>query len=454
MAVPHPGGTIAYGDVPADTIADLIANARSKYLTAGWTSTDYGARTTGTFTGLPSDGQTITIDGTVYTARTSVTSPTTEFAIGASANDSAANLATLVANNHPTFTATVSGATVTFIYRTGGTAGNGKTLSESLSNFTLSSGTAAAGGYVLLSALAPDGNQHAVRLKTDSNLAFLVRTSDGAIEATNTAFLTPSAGRTFKAIVHRYGAAFWLPTSIAAHTAVMHGHLKLFARNVAPVISDVNDNGGEFEIVTASAHNLATGHSVFINGTGVSGLDGQHVAVTVIDPTTFTIDGSTYAGGWSAGTPGRAIVNNGIVHQIGRAFFCYEGGGPSSLTWRDRPTRWTSVPSNSDGWLLVNNARYQQNNNSASTATPGLVLATRAGSVKYGGVRDGIGCEAEWPMWIQNEGPVICYGLIYGLMLFHAALELDEPVQQEADPDHDYVCIGTGGGFSLLMATN
>jgi hypothetical protein len=104
------------------------------------------ATATGTITfagGLPSDGNTVTIDTTVYTWRTTLTPLENEVLIGASATTARDNLEAAIKNDgnagvayatgtsaHPTVTATDSGTGIALSARTVGTAGNSIALAE------------------------------------------------------------------------------------------------------------------------------------------------------------------------------------------------------------------------------------------------------------------------------------------------------------------------------------
>lgn len=66
------------------------------------------------------------------------------------------------------------------------------------------------------------------------------------------------------------------------------------------VVASVANNGGLFELTTATNHYLVTGQSVNISGaTGQTSLNNDWVATRISD-TVFTLDGSTYAAGYDA----------------------------------------------------------------------------------------------------------------------------------------------------------
>jgi hypothetical protein len=65
-------------------------------------------------------------------------------------------------------------------------------------------------------------------------------------------------------------------------------------------ISAVASSGGLFKITTSAAHALTTDDSVFVQGGSFSTLTGEY-KVTVVDSTSFTLQGSVYAAGWVSG---------------------------------------------------------------------------------------------------------------------------------------------------------
>lgn len=103
-----------------------------------------------TFTGQPADGETVTIGGTTYTFKTTL-SAAYQVKIGATANETADNLRRAIndagvegtnygtgTDPHPTVTATVSTNVVTVTAKVKGAAGNSIALSKTSANITLS----------------------------------------------------------------------------------------------------------------------------------------------------------------------------------------------------------------------------------------------------------------------------------------------------------------------------
>lgn len=121
------------------------------------------AAVTGTFTGQPTAGQTITIAGQVYTARASLTAPTTanEFVIGGDVDTTINNLVAAIMKgdgggtvygsdtvaNAAVTAANGAGDTIVLTAKVKGTGGNSIAVAETLGNFTFAgSATNLSGG--------------------------------------------------------------------------------------------------------------------------------------------------------------------------------------------------------------------------------------------------------------------------------------------------------------------
>lgn len=89
---------------------------------------------------------------------------------------------------------------------------------------------------------------------------------------------------------------------------------KQYASPVLPIAGLVP--GNPVSVSTSGPHNLSTGNTVFLAGVGTPGTVNGNWVITVLSPTTFTLDGSNIAGSWS---------NNGIVQMVtGRLQFLYD----------------------------------------------------------------------------------------------------------------------------------
>lgn len=74
-------------------------------------------------------------------------------------------------------------------------------------------------------------------------------------------------------------------------------------------ISNVENSGGLFKITTSVNHTFRTGVKVRVKDTGVGAANGEWV-ITRVSNTAFTLDGSTYAGGWASGG---VVLSNGLL---------------------------------------------------------------------------------------------------------------------------------------------
>lgn len=112
--------------------------------------TAVSASTTGTFTGSPSNNDTITVNGVVFTAKTSGATGN-QFNIGASVTANAANLvaainASTTAGVLNVVSASNVAGVVTFTSVVPGEVGLNTPITESLGNFTLAATTFTTGG--------------------------------------------------------------------------------------------------------------------------------------------------------------------------------------------------------------------------------------------------------------------------------------------------------------------
>ena len=303
MAIQFSGGTIIHEQVDAGTKAALIAGLRQALLDAGWTQTGGGAAyTTGTFTGLPSNTQTVTIDGTVYTFKSALANAY-DVKIGADGTACASNLVDAIMDNsanegttygtgtnaHPTCSASYLLGVITVTYRTAGISGNGVAVSKTLSNFTWAWAALQYGGSILRSVTTPDGLSMKLRIDDDGTAYARITpfSSDEAISGVS-CFLAVSASRLLEVQACRYQImVYLLGSSTTASTCFFATVPKLRTVNVPSVIASVADDGsGKFQVTTATAHGLATGQHVYIDGAqGVVGLNGAFQITVTGDST-------------------------------------------------------------------------------------------------------------------------------------------------------------------------
>lgn len=133
-------------------IANYIENSAcsGRGIKITYSDTAVSASTTGTFTGSPSNGETMTVNGVTFTAETSGATGN-QFNIGSSVTANAANLAAAInasttAGVVNTVNATSALGVVTFFSVVPGPGGKNIPMSESLGNFTLAQTTLTTGG--------------------------------------------------------------------------------------------------------------------------------------------------------------------------------------------------------------------------------------------------------------------------------------------------------------------
>jgi hypothetical protein len=305
-----------------------MANVRDMLTDAEWElmGTD-SASQTGTFTGNPSNNQTVTIDGKVYTFKTTLTGAADEVLIGANAAAQASNLADAINDNsanegatygtgtvaHTTVTASVNSGTITITAITAGPSSIA--LSETLSNFTWNGSTLVNGGYTLKSRDDHPGHFRAKFriLLNGANIDYISSDESGTKTVTRNT-ITMAASRVYMGRATPYD--FWIIRE-ATYEYYYFGALWIAAEWAAQEITSVT-NGATTDLTFTNPHNMSNGQTVTL--TGFSGDDnwlaqnGKSFSVTVVDASTITInlDSSTFA----AATPGYAGNNQSITLSL------------------------------------------------------------------------------------------------------------------------------------------
>lgn len=148
------GSSLTTGAGAWETVHKIGAFLQSEAIGRGinivYFDTAVSASTTGTFTGSPSNADTITINGVVFTAVTSGATGN-QFNIGSSVTANATNLAAAINASTTARIVNTVGATsalgvVTFFSIVPGSSGITTTITESLGNFTLAATTFTTGG--------------------------------------------------------------------------------------------------------------------------------------------------------------------------------------------------------------------------------------------------------------------------------------------------------------------
>jgi hypothetical protein len=139
----------------------LMAQSLGRGINIRYWDTAVSASTTGTFTGAPTAGQSMTVNGVTFTARASGATGN-EFNIGASVTATAANLAAAINASTTAKVINTVGATsalgvVTFFAIAAGSAGLNIPMTEGLDSFTLADTTLSTGGTQAHNSTISDG---------------------------------------------------------------------------------------------------------------------------------------------------------------------------------------------------------------------------------------------------------------------------------------------------------
>lgn len=149
-----PGQSNTTGAGAWQTVDDIAAFLQSEAIGRGinirYFDTAVSASTTGTFTGSPSNNETITVNGVVFTAKTSGATGN-QFNIGASVTANGDNLAAAINASTTAGIINVVSASnvagvVTFSSVVPGEVGLNTPITEALTNFTLAATTFTTGG--------------------------------------------------------------------------------------------------------------------------------------------------------------------------------------------------------------------------------------------------------------------------------------------------------------------
>lgn len=337
MAIHNPGGTIVWRQLDAKDKPTLINALADALRDAGWTDSSVKAYVVLTFTGLPLNGQTTTLDGHVYTFVTVLSGAADEVLIGATAADCANNLADAINDNavnegvtygvgtaaNATLDAVVAGAAVTIEYQTAGTSGNGFTASEGLSNATLDSTVGRYGGRKLDSARTPDGLWYRVKLFDDSSYVNpRIQFSDVWETVLSPLFeLGVTAGRFLNIRACRYEWEICLLGATFGGTAIQSAVPFLRDAHKPLLVSNAMDDGsGLVQITTSTPHGRATNDFVYLADGTIGGVYAPAIngswQITVIDATNFTLQGSAWPGGVYDADSARAAGPKQIARLI------------------------------------------------------------------------------------------------------------------------------------------
>lgn len=475
MSIQYGGGTIVNSTFTTGSgspSTDLLLELIDALDTAGWTQTDTPAQVIGTFSGQPSNNDTITLDSSpnqkVYRFRTSGAglAQANDVLIDVDAATTYSNLVaaiTLGAGSGTKYfastllnvnmTATSDATTITIAYKTAGSDGNGAPVAESTSNFTWASGTLSEGYTFFVSAQTPQGLKMGIKLFTagggfytpgttisifpttyDLSLVSTVDLQGGVVDAT----------QSWQIIANRYQLFAFTPGTAA--NFLSFGIPYLQSPLVAPVISSATNTTPI--VCTVAAHGFTTGQDVYNTGAiGNTGVNGPF-PITVLDANTFELDTSVGNGTYTANSARCANTTQAMV--LAEAIW---GSGSGSTNFRKTPycsKTFTSLNG------AVNNNNGTQNIGQLQMLMP--IFALR------GTTND--------QQWVNNNylmfEPVIGVGIsvvavpkIFGQMWDSCELSYQVATDQTATFDgHNFIAVGTGGlssdniSWSLFLATS
>lgn len=322
---------VVHYDFPHLTKAQMLADMKTILEAAGWTTSSTPSATVdGTFTSNPASTQIATINGQVYTAKTTPVNPT-DFLIGSTAADTATNFTSCINSNSTTVTASKpSSLVVRLTAVTAGPAGNSIAVSEGLSGFIWASTTLSGGGYILQSGTTDDGLAYRVKVfdAATGNTSITVEawSLDGTLYS-NFPLLTGAAGQRLRCIADPYDFHTYKPGHWAQDTGyiVEMGMLKMVGNSAAVVVSGATAES-PVAITTATPHGRTTGDQVFVHNIVVVA-DGLYTFTKTGD-SAGTLDGTTGSGSYTSG--GLLASNVTSKEQTGQLFW---GCGRGSDTW-------------------------------------------------------------------------------------------------------------------------
>ena len=404
--------TVAFEAASVQAICDAIKNALS---TCGWTPTPLPSSMLITFNGLPTNNQSATIGGLVYTFVTGSLTAVRQIKVGATAAACATNLMeclTAGANGGtdyyagtsalPNVTVTQDSATSVRITSTGtGFAANSAiTVTTGWSNVAwtecTSGGTSWGRGYKMVMPNTPQGLSGAVwlenlgstyiRLRCGSPDESVMSAGRTVYDTTGAWSLNVSAGRylRFVGCAHQFFIYMVTDTGTASGTQFQFCVPWIKAIHVPLTVIGAT-NTSPIELTTSVNHGFATNQVVFnADIRGNTAANGSFT-ITVTASDKYTLNGSTGNGAWtSGGLTGLALS------QIQRLMLVM--GDTSSGSYQTfRTSAWPGCGGTYTSLLVALNGVVYKYQTSSTNANYGpRLLATRtsnnATATVWGGV--------------------------------------------------------------------
>jgi hypothetical protein len=243
-------------------------------------------------------------------------------------------------------------------YTGDGATGNGKAVSETMANVTVSGSIMSAGGYYLYSMINDEGHQVLLIVDhpngTNTFARFRAASVDQSVVATGSQSLMESATSDILDIyVNGYYMYMWRPAAANVRgKEYLISLLKVRGAAVPKTVATAGDNGsGLVRIETSAPHGRTTGDQVFLSGATIGGgyssnLNGSWT-VTVIDATHYDLQSSTWPGGSYDADSARAAGGD----EISRCFFAY--GSSDGISYH-ASLRISTFPSSQSGFFVLN----------------------------------------------------------------------------------------------------
>lgn len=442
---------------------------------AGWTQQDTPAQVIGTFSGQPSNNDTITLDSSpnqkVYRFRTSI-AQINDVLIDVDAATSFANLVLAITAGagagtkyftgttaNVNMTATSAATTITVAYRTAGSAGNGAPVAESTANFTWASGSLSQGYTWLRCVKTPQGLQCGIKLFTTAGGFYTPGTTIQifmtSFDLTRVSTVNMGSGSNvpastnYRIVANKYQFFIYIvgSTDVGGSGSFVAGGVPFIQSPlVAPTISAATN--ATPIVCTIAAHGFTTGQDVFNSGaTGNTAVNGTFT-ITVLSANTFELDGSVGNGAYTANSA--FCANTTIGSTLAEVIWGTSGATGSPITFRNNII--------SEYYFLgLNGVRH----NAATDNNPYLQF------IKPSSIGGGINSSVQWfnNNYLMFE-PILFGGptngsipKIIGQLWDSVEIIFPLPLEQTAvfdSPPHNFIalCIDGARGWSLMVATS
>jgi hypothetical protein len=364
-----PAADIIHRLIPGESAATFQLLLKNALVSAGWTATELRCWQGMSMRGAAAEGNTVTIDGLVYTFKAAINNANPREILLDNSGDLSGNLINLMhavnddginkgtaysnaTTAHPTCgDAVVENGRFLVWYKTPGMVGERKTWGTSLYVWGASGSNSGFGGagWRLVSAPTEDGYTVAVEITrfdptNDGDVQWLVgdptkartgnRSSNWASgwgtqdNSVGSLCLPMAGGRVYRTIAHRH--AVWLapPGNCSGRAQATAGTLAVPARMKPKKLVYAAGGGGDPVTCTVYQHGLggAGGTSVYLYGVTGFPIDGPW-SVVVIDEDTFQLMSSTLVpAGYYNGDDGSAVCAATAIAQVARLFYGIRSG--------------------------------------------------------------------------------------------------------------------------------